>query len=125
MNNTSGITLTFDKVLLRPVEIEEKTEGGIIIASQAKQKEDMSSVHGILVDAGPIAWESHELQGIKPGEIVLFSKFSGTEYTAMDGIKYRIIKVGDVLGKTEKVYNPRFKVKAAEVAVSEATQAAA
>jgi chaperonin GroES len=113
MNNASGITLTHDKVLLAPIVLEEKTEGGIVIPKAAREREDMGGTHGILVDCGPTAREMHELRGVEPGDIVLFSKFAGTEYIAADGVKYRIIKAGDVLGKTAKVFNPRYQVKVA------------
>jgi chaperonin GroES len=108
-SNTSGITCTSDKVLLKPVEIETKTESGLVIPDDAKKREDMASCHGILVDAGPIALESHELAGVKMGDIVIFTKHAGFQYTAKDGVKYRILRVSDIIGKTDGVYEPVYR----------------
>ena len=109
-NNTSGITCTSDKVLLRPVHIEGKTEGGIVIPMEAAKRENMASCHGTLVAAGPIALESHELDGIAIGEIVIFTKHAGFQYIAKDGIEYRILRVADITGKTDGVYEPVYRV---------------
>lgn len=108
--NTSGITCTSDKVLLKPVEIETKTESGIVIPDDAKKREDMASCHGILVHAGPIALMSHELDGVVYGDIVIFTKHAGTQYVAKDGVKYRLLRVSDIIGKTDGVYEPMYRV---------------
>ena len=85
-----------DRVLVRRVEAEEKTAGGIIIPDSAKEKpaegEIVSVGEGLRDDAGDrIALD------VKAGDRVLFGKWSGTEVT-VDGEELLIMKESDILG---------------------------
>jgi chaperonin GroES len=85
-----------DRVLVRRIEAEEKTAGGIIIPDTAKEKPQ----EGEIVAAGPGARnEQGQLAPIdvKPGDRVLFGKWSGTE-VKIDGQDYLIMKESDLLG---------------------------
>jgi chaperonin GroES len=85
-----------DRVLVRRVEEESKTKGGIIIPDTAKEKPQ----EGKVVAAGPGArGEDGKLQpmGVKAGDKVLFGKWSGTE-VKIDGEDLIIMKESDILG---------------------------
>ena len=85
-----------DRVLVRRIDAEEKTAGGIIIPDSAKEKPQ----EGEIVAAGPGARnEQGQLVpvDVKPGERVLFGKWSGTE-VKIDGQDYLIMKESDLLG---------------------------
>ena len=85
-----------DRVLVRRVEAEEKTAGGIIIPDSAKEK----PAEGIVVAAG--AGNKAEDGKVTPldvkaGDKVLFGKWSGTE-VKLDGEDLLIMKESDILG---------------------------
>ena len=89
-----------DRVLIRRVESEEKTLGGIIIPDTAKEK----PMEGEVVAAGPGArGEDGKLQpmDVKAGDRVLFGKWSGTE-VKLDGEELIIMKESDVMGVIER-----------------------
>jgi len=88
-----------DRVLLRPIEGEEKTKGGIIIPDTAKEK----PMEGEVVAVGPGARnEKGEIVklDVKVGDRVLFGKWSGTE-VKIDGEDLLIVKETDVMGVIE------------------------
>jgi chaperonin GroES len=85
-----------DRVLIRRVESEEKTVGGIIIPDTAKEK----PMEGEVVAAGPGArGDDGKLQpmDVKAGDRVLFGKWSGTE-VKLDGEELIIMKESDIMG---------------------------
>jgi chaperonin GroES len=85
-----------DRVLVRRVESEEKTVGGIIIPDTAKEK----PMEGEVVAAGPGArGEDGKLQpmDVRTGDRVLFGKWSGTE-VKLDGEELIIMKESDIMG---------------------------
>jgi len=85
-----------DRVLVRRVEGEEKTKGGLIIPETAKEK----PAEGEIIATGDGARkESGELiaPAVKAGDRVLFGKWSGTEVT-VDGEELLIMKESDILG---------------------------
>ena len=85
-----------DRVVVRRIEAEEKTKGGIIIPDTAKEKPQ----EGEIVAAGP---GSRDEQGrvnaldVKAGDRVLFGKWSGTE-VKIDGQDLLIMKESDIMG---------------------------
>ena len=98
-----------DRVVVRRVDAEEKTKGGIIIPDTAKEKPQQ----GEIVAAGPGARdESGKLQplDVKVGDRVLFGKWSGTE-VRIDGEDLLIMKESDIMGVVEGA--PASKRKAA------------
>ncbi|MBT0667682.1 co-chaperone GroES [Novosphingobium profundi] len=84
-----------DRVLVRRVEAEEKTAGGIIIPDSAKEKpaegEIVAVGNGAVVDGKVVALD------VKVGDRVLFGKWSGTE-VKVDGEDLLIMKESDILG---------------------------
>ena len=85
-----------DRVLVRRVESDEKTSGGLIIPESAKEK----PAEGVIVAAGEGARkDSGELiaMSVSKGDKILFGKWSGTEVT-IDGEELLIMKESDILG---------------------------
>jgi chaperonin GroES len=85
-----------DRVLVRRVEGEEKTKGGLIIPDSAKEKPS----EGIVVSCGEGARkDSGELipMAVKADDRILFGKWSGTEVT-LDGQELLIMKESDIMG---------------------------
>ncbi|HSG34043.1 MAG TPA: co-chaperone GroES [Sphingomonadaceae bacterium] len=89
-----------DRVLVRRIEAEEKTAGGIIIPDTAKEK----PMEGEVVAVGPGARdESGKLVelSVRPGDRILFGKWSGTE-VRIEGEDLLIMKESDILGIIEQ-----------------------
>ena len=89
-----------DRVLIRVLDSEEKTSGGIIIPDTAKEKPQ----EGEVVAVGPGAKsEDGKIvsMDVKVGDIVLFGKWSGTE-VKIDGTEYSIMKESDIMGIAER-----------------------
>ncbi len=88
-----------DRVLLRRVEQEAKTTGGIIIPDTAQEK----PMEGEIIAVGPGArgedGKVHPLD-VKTGDRVLFGKWSGTE-VKLDGEDLMIMKESDIMGLVE------------------------
>ena len=85
-----------DRVLIRRIESDEKTAGGIIIPDTAKEK----PMEGEVISCGPGArGEDGKIQPLelKKGDRVLFGKWSGTE-VKLDGQELIIMKESDIMG---------------------------
>ena len=94
-----------DRVVIKRIEAEEKTTGGIIIPDTAKEKPQ----EGEVIAVGPGGRdESGKLVPIdvKVGDRVLFGKWSGTE-VKLDGIEYLIMKESDLMGVLEEAEGRR------------------
>jgi len=90
-----------DRVVVRRIREDERTKGGIIIPDTAKEKPQQ----GEIVAVGPGAPdEKGNVQplDVKPGDRVLFGKWSGTE-VKIDGEELLIMKESDILGVLEDV----------------------
>jgi chaperonin GroES len=88
-----------DRVLVRRIEQEEKTAGGIIIPDTAKEK----PMEGEVISAGPgTRGEDGKLHplDVKAGDRILFGKWSGSE-VKIDGEELIIMKESDILGIIE------------------------
>ena len=89
-----------DRVLIRRIEEEEKTRGGIIIPDTAKEK----PMEGEVLATGPGSrgedGKLHRLD-VKVGDRVLFGKWSGTEIK-IDGEDLVVMKESDIMGVVEK-----------------------
>ncbi len=85
-----------DRVVVRRIEQEEKSKGGIIIPDTAKEKPQ----EGEVVAVGPGARDDqgrvHALD-VKVGDRVLFGKWSGTE-VKISGVEYLVMKESDIVG---------------------------
>jgi chaperonin GroES len=89
-----------DRVLVRRVEAEEKTAGGIIIPDTAKEKPQEGEVIAVGSGARNEQGEITPLE-VKEGDRILFGKWSGTE-VRVDGEDLLIMKESDILGILEQ-----------------------
>ena len=85
-----------DRLVVRRIDAEEKTKGGIIIPDTAKEKPQ----EGEIVAVGPGGRDENGkliTMGVKAGDRVLFGKWSGTE-VKIDGDELLIMKESDIMG---------------------------
>ena len=84
-----------DRIILKPMDAETKTAGGIIIPDAAKEKPQKGEV--IATGPGKISDKGERIEmSLKKGDTILYGKYSGTE-VSMDGQDYLIIRESDVL----------------------------
>jgi chaperonin GroES len=96
-----------DRVVVRRLESEERTKGGIIIPDTAKEKPS----EGEVIAVGPGARdEAGKIQplDVKAGDRILFGKWSGTE-VKIDGEDFLIMKESDIMGVIEKTSSSKKK----------------
>lgn len=87
-----------DRVVVKAVEAEETTKGGIILTSGAQEKPQTAEV--VAVGPGGIVNGNEVKMFVKVGDIVLTSKYSGTE-VKLDGVEYSIVRQDDILAIVE------------------------
>ncbi len=87
-----------DKIVLKFLEAEEKSKGGIILSSSAQEKPQIAEV--IAVGPGGIVDGKDVIMELDEGDKVILSKYSGTE-VKIDGEKYTICRQSDVLAIVE------------------------
>ena len=94
-----AFTPLHDRVVVRRTESEEKTAGGLIIPESAKEKPSEGEVvacgEGARKDSGELI-----AMAVKPGDKILFGKWSGTEVT-IDGQEMLMMKESDIMGIIE------------------------
>jgi len=84
-----------DRIIVKTLEAEEKTAGGIIIPDNAKEKPQKGEV--IAVGPGKFSDEGKRIEmSLKAGDKILYGKYSGTE-VKVDGKDYLIMRESDVL----------------------------
>lgn len=89
-----------DRILIKRVEEENKTKGGIIIPDSAKEKPQ----EGLVVAVGPgkvTDTGTRVAPEVKAGDKILFGKYSGTDIK-IDGVEHLILREEDVLAVIEK-----------------------
>ncbi|HKK94934.1 MAG TPA: co-chaperone GroES [Anaerovoracaceae bacterium] len=90
-----GIKPLGSRVVIKKLEAEEKTQGGLILTSSAKEKPQVAEV----VAVGP-GTKDEEME-LAAGDKVVFSKYAGTE-VKYGGVEYTIMSQDDILAKVEK-----------------------
>ena len=88
-----------DRVVIEPLEAEEKTPGGIVLPDTAKEK----PVRGKIIAAGPgkmLENGKRAEMSVKKGDEVIYGKYSGTE-VKIKGKEYIIVRESDLLAKVE------------------------
>jgi chaperonin GroES len=89
-----------DRIVVRRVQEEEKTKGGIIIPDSAKEKpiegEVIAVGNGKVLEGGKV-----QALDVKKGDRILFGKYAGTEIK-LDGVEHLILREEEVLGIIEK-----------------------
>jgi len=94
--NKTGIRPLDDRVVVEPLEAEERTAGGIVLPDSAKEKPQQGIV--VAVGPGPML-ESGDRGGlsVRVGDRVFYGKYAGTE-VKVDGNEYKIMRESDLLG---------------------------
>ena len=88
-----------DRVLVKPIEPEDKSRSGIIIPDTAKEKAQEAEV--IAVGPGRVLESgARSPVSVNPGDVVLFGKYAGTEVT-LDGAEHLILREDDILAVLE------------------------
>jgi chaperonin GroES len=86
-----------DRVIVKPLEAEEKTAGGIVLPDTAKEKPQRGKV--ISVGPGKILDDgSRAAVAVAVNDEVLFGKYSGNE-VKVDNVEYKILRESDILAK--------------------------
>ena len=92
------LTPLADRVILKMVEVEETTKGGIILTASAKEKPSVAEVISVgpggMVDGNEVKME------VKAGDKVIAGKYSGTS-VKLDGEEYTIVRQSDILAIVE------------------------
>ena len=83
-----------DRVVVKLIEAEETTKGGIILTGTAKEKPQIAEV--IAVGPGGNVDGKDIVMTVKAGDKVITSKYSGTEIK-LDGVEYNIVRQNDIL----------------------------
>ena len=117
--NSSGIHPLMDRVLVRPDEIEEKTEFGIVIPDQVKEHHQMAQATGTLIAVGEDAFTSSRVEVFnpdnsvkeirverwvgapEPGDRVMFARYGGLVTLGADGVEYRLLNDRDITASAE------------------------
>lgn len=83
-----------DRVVIKNLEAEETSKGGLLLASAAKEKQQVAEV--LAVGPGGIVDGKEIVMYVEPGQKVLYTKYSGTE-VKLDGQDYIILSQRDIL----------------------------
>ena len=94
MANTVKIQPLGDRVLVKPISVEEEVKGGIIIPDSAKEKPTTAEV--LALGNGKKDGETYEFS-VKVGDQVIISKYGGTQ-VKYDDVEYTILREDDILG---------------------------
>lgn len=87
-----------DRVVIKMLEAEETTKGGIILTSSAQEKPQVAEI--VAVGPGGIVDGEKVVMEVKVGDKVLISKYAGTE-VKVDGVEYTILRQSEVLAIVE------------------------
>ena len=93
------LTPLADRVVLKMVEVEETTKGGIILTGAAKEKPSIAEV--ISVGPGGMVDGKNVTMAVKAGDKVIIDKFAGTKVTLED-VEYIVVRQGDILAIVEE-----------------------
>lgn len=87
-----------DRVVIKMLEAEEKTKGGIILTGSAQEKPEVAEV--VAVGPGGVVDGEKVVMEVKVGDKVIISKYAGTE-VKIDGVEYTILRQSDILAKVD------------------------
>lgn len=86
-----------DRIVVTPLEAEEKTAGGLILPDTAREKPMQGKV--VAVGPGKLLKNGERAEpSVKKGDTVVYGKYSGTE-VKVDGVEYKILRESEVLAK--------------------------
>ena len=82
-----------DRVVIKPLDQEEKTKSGIVLPGQAKEQPQMAEI--VAVGPGEVVDGKHVEMEVKVGDVVIFTKYAGTEIK-YEGQEYTIMSQRDI-----------------------------
>lgn len=88
----------FDKIVIEPIEAEERTKSGIILPTAAQEKQQMAKILAV-GPGGMVDGKDVQMQ-VKVGDKILYSKYSGSEFK-IDGKDVTILRQSDILAIVE------------------------
>ena len=98
MSNVAGITPILDRVLIKPLVVENKTASGIIVSTEeTSEREQLANTTGEVMAMG----EDCPTSIIEVGMRVAFAKYSGLMYKGKDGKDYRMINYDNLVAKLD------------------------
>lgn len=127
MENSSGIYPVGRHILVKPDEVEEVTEGGIVLVEETRTKHSQAASTGIVIAIGDDAFrhgttdiyrlfdgqlklverrvDGYSKPFCKPGDRVCFAKFAGKGIAGKDGEQYRVMNDEDITGLADLELN--------------------
>jgi len=87
-----------DRVVIKRMEAEETTKGGLVLTAASKEKPDLSIV--VAVGPGGLVDGKEVKMIVKPGDKIICSKYMGTD-VKIDGEQYTIVKQSDIVAVVE------------------------
>lgn len=105
MSIDSGIRPVGHRVLVRTINTERVTGGGIVIPEATAEKNDKAQIKAVVVDYGETAWMAEGLGG-KPwaerGDTVVIGKYAGVFIKGKDDVQYRIVNDDEIQARLEE-----------------------
>ena len=106
MSNQSGINPCGWRVLVKPQEIKEVSESGIVLTTGSfKDREQMVNTTELVVAMGDQCYADEPAPWCKVGDKIIFAKYAGLLYLGKDGNQYRMINDKDVTGTLDADVN--------------------
>ncbi|MCI0559226.1 MAG: hypothetical protein MN733_12085 [Nitrososphaera sp.] len=96
-----GIRPVGPRILVYPLPIDEKSDGGILLVKSLTEREDMAQVQALVLDFGNEAFEDLVENWADVGDTVLMAKYAGLYWTGTDGRRYRVINDADIVAVIE------------------------
>ena len=105
--NNSGIVAAGNKILVEPEEVEEVTEGGIVLSHDVLEMDRINRFYGRVVSIGCCAWEDYEgPDWCREGDRICWSRHSGMAMTGKDKKEYILMNDRDVCAVIEEGFRP-------------------
>lgn len=102
----AGIIPVGLSVLVLPEQVDEKSEGGIIVATIPElEREQMRQTDGVVIAIGPEAWNDEKAPRCKVGDRIVMIAYAGMIRKGQDGLNYRLVRDTEVIGILEDSEN--------------------
>lgn len=99
MQNESGFLPLGHRLLVKPDVVQKRTAGGLYLPEETTERDEMAQVKGTVIAVGNGCWKDTTVsEWAKPGDRIVFGKYSGLLWSGHDGEKYRILNDLDVVG---------------------------
>lgn len=104
MNNPSGLVPMEFNVLLKKIEVEQRTKGGLFIPEEHRERLQWREQRAKVISVSPSAFTfDGKAPRVEPGDEVIIARNAGGEVTGLDGETYHIVKDQDVIARVAHV----------------------